>query len=255
MHEKEEFRQCEIVEPPDLFRSRRLKINMILVAALLTIHGLVNDVFAKEHSSEQLDSNFLAFMSDVLQKMEKFVFKDDMCRKIHRVYETFMMRRAAGFLGGGFGYEFCDNCMRVSYDPKNRNVRLGPGFDVENVCDLTSLAHEISHVEHGDKLNEDLFRRDENAKEKDEVIVVLDNEVDAISREIEILNVATSGKLKDSILNNKPFKLGCADEQTELFLMRCAEVYYLTPDKFAAFVEEIYKAIPDVTIISRSGGL
>lgn len=266
----------------DPMRRRILKgtIAAAVLLKMLSVESLVSEVFADENETvaktdsgeiltdeqriEKTEEDFLKFKQKILSRLDNFVKDPEMKAKIQRVFEIFDENRKNPWRKklslnevpcgeekkGWFSYRFF-NDMRpyyVGFNGLYRAIRLNRNFF--NSADLgwvVTLCHELVHVEQDDKYRKNIprerYRNFWNSGEH--LAVVTEDEAEAISIAVEILNVAMDGAPKRDILKTGWANIPAEHDDVRNFLTRMAIAYYTRDySSFTSYVEERYRKIP-----------
>jgi len=209
-----------------------------------------------------IERKFLELEARVLPVLHLYVENPEMRRKIRKLFEIARLNRHMPY-PAGFCYEFVKGMYYpASFHGKNRVLSLPENFDAEDIGILTMLAHELGHVEQDDEVRArvpaeryNAFWNVPNPDGKTMVIVVQD-EADAIARQLELLNVLMHGELKRRARYALPIEIPTKDDHTRKFFDLFAREYFRSPGTFQAAVERVNRSsagavffTPDLTRI------
>ena len=247
------------------------------------VSGSVAEVFAKDRkttvsaipneSVENLtdeqriaktEESFLKFKEKILPHLDDFVKDPDMKEKIQHVFKLFEENRKNPWRKkpsvnevpygeerkGWFSYEFFSESRPygMGFNGLFRSVKLSKDFfDPEDLGCLVTLCHELTHLKQDDEYRRRIPFERYRAYwfGNGNLSVVPEDEAEAVSVAVEILNVAMNGTLKKNILKGGKVNIPVGYDNLRNFLIRMAKAYYTKDyNAFVALVGERYKLMP-----------
>lgn len=224
----------------------------VILASLLGVKGSVQDVFADEtafnadRKIEETEAGFSRLEERVLPQLNKFVKSERirvMIRKSFEVFESNKTNPARKSWDqevvpygkeNGFFYVFCGAGGRSSiFNGTYRILKLRSDFNPELIGRLSFLAHELVHVVKDNHYRRTVPEHTYRTYWSGDFVAVPSEEAEAIAVQLEILNIATGGKLNSA-------KTG--SDKADKFLTEMAEHYFNKDwNSFVAFVEKWYR--------------
>lgn len=256
---------------------RKILLGAVGVTALLEmfgVQGLVSEVFAKERKVGQqketaeiptdeqriakTEESFLRFKEKILAHLDDFVKDPNMKEKIQYVFKLFEENRknpwrkkpSANEVAygeerrGWFSYEFFSDSRPygMGFNGLFRSIKLSRDFfDPEDLGCLVTLCHELIHLKQDDEYRERIPFERYRAYwfGNGNLSVVPEDEAEAISVAVEILNVAMNGALKRNVLKKGQADIPTKHNNLRGFLAEASKAYY-TKD-YSAFIVSVRK--------------
>lgn len=261
---------------------RRMLLGAVGVTALLEmfgVKGLVSEVFAKERKVGQqkeavenltdeqrvaeTEESFLRFKEKILAHLDDFVKDPEMKEKIQHVFELFGENRKNPWRKkpsenevvygeerkGWFSYEFFSDSRPYSmgFNGLYRSIKISKDFfDPEDLGCLVTMCHELIHLKQDDEYRKRIPFERYRAYwfGNGNLSVVPEDEAEAISVAVEILNVATNGALKRNVLKGEQVNIPVKYNNLRNFLIKMAKAYYTNDyNAFVALVGERYESV------------
>lgn len=254
---------------------RRMLLGAVGVTALLEmfgVKGLVSEVFAKDRKVGQqkeavenptdeqriakTEESFLRFKEKILAHLDGFVKDPEMKEKIQYVFKLFEENRKNPWRKkpsanevpygeereGWFSYEFFSDSRPygMGFSSLYRSIKISKDFfDPEDLGCLVTMCHELIHLKQDDEYRKRIPFERYRAYwfGNGNLSVVPEDEAEAISVAVEILNVAMSGVLKRNILKKGQADIPVKHNNLRDFLVKASKAYY-TKD-YSAFIVSV----------------
>lgn len=186
----------------------------------------------------------------VADKLDSFVSSDENRKRIRSTFDRKKYR----------GLTLCFD-RKLShpalFDGPSRTITFGGNFDADDMGYLVTLVHELAHVSHDERYRRlpreryDAYWHAKRGDAESTIVVVPEDEADAIGRQIEVLNISMHGELKAKIMKGEWVPIPTKNEYMQKFLSQFAWQYYRNPQGFVAFVKRIYMGTPGAVIFNR----
>lgn len=211
------------------------------------IVGLARRAFAGPEKSTCIRNKTNIFLRKIIGEMHGFVDSEEMREQIIQV--------AGMSFSDSFGFEFEPIEGVAQFNGLRRKIKLNPDFDPDDAEEISCVVHELVHVRQDDELRKTVeTKRYENFWQNplSRHVAVVSHEADAISIQLEVLNVASRGKLKKYALGeNADFAPHTNNGILARMLPRLAKVYFgHSHAEFLASVKSILLETPGIVLFN-----